>query len=318
MFVPSEHGEELCKKAAAHPKSTPFLKSKALSMLGYAVRQRGEDVKARSLFEEAVAVCERAGGQWLDAMDQIAVEGLVHMSYEGLGGLRDMARGDAVHAHGVRLRFGPSLEFAAERAARGGNHVTAMEYWTLAAEKEMPRAISIVEGIPLAEAERRVDGRFGELMASCKAGSRILVGSGSRAPGAPAGTQSWVSLESTMPQPAVCSGCGRKGRFVGSPAGCEAELEGLSVKTLRARLTALGVHNPPGTAPPHEKADLVAQLATAWREVAAQPVLLGCSRCRSVFYCSQACQRADWAKHKPVCINSVPSGGGVRKGEAML
>lgn len=31
-------------------------------------------------------------------------------------------------------------------------------------------------------------------------------------------------------------------------------------------------------------------------------VLLQCSRCRSIKYCSVACQRKDWPIHKPACI----------------
>jgi hypothetical protein len=33
--------------------------------------------------------------------------------------------------------------------------------------------------------------------------------------------------------------------------------------------------------------------------------MLRCSRCRSVLYCSQACQKADWAEHKPECAAAV-------------
>jgi uncharacterized protein len=30
-----------------------------------------------------------------------------------------------------------------------------------------------------------------------------------------------------------------------------------------------------------------------------------CSRCRSVHYCSQACQRADWSGHKAACAAAI-------------
>lgn len=33
-------------------------------------------------------------------------------------------------------------------------------------------------------------------------------------------------------------------------------------------------------------------------------VLLQCSRCRSVKYCSAACQRQDWPAHKPSCVST--------------
>ena len=33
---------------------------------------------------------------------------------------------------------------------------------------------------------------------------------------------------------------------------------------------------------------------------------LVCTRCRSVRYCSQTCQREAWATHKPVCV-AVPT-----------
>ncbi len=32
--------------------------------------------------------------------------------------------------------------------------------------------------------------------------------------------------------------------------------------------------------------------------------LLQCSRCRSVKYCSAACQRQDWPTHKPSCVST--------------
>jgi hypothetical protein len=30
--------------------------------------------------------------------------------------------------------------------------------------------------------------------------------------------------------------------------------------------------------------------------------LRACSRCKAIMYCSQACQRADWRRHKRVCV----------------
>ena len=39
--------------------------------------------------------------------------------------------------------------------------------------------------------------------------------------------------------------------------------------------------------------------------------LFSCSQCRSIFYCSEVCQRSDWKNHKPEC-NKI-SGGGFEK-----
>lgn len=39
-----------------------------------------------------------------------------------------------------------------------------------------------------------------------------------------------------------------------------------------------------------------------------KPSILLCSRCRTIYYCSQDCQRSDWREHKPNCsqiINAV-------------
>ncbi len=36
--------------------------------------------------------------------------------------------------------------------------------------------------------------------------------------------------------------------------------------------------------------------------------LLACSRCRCTYYCSRACQAADYEKHKPVCISIIKMG----------
>ena len=32
--------------------------------------------------------------------------------------------------------------------------------------------------------------------------------------------------------------------------------------------------------------------------------LKSCSQCKSIFYCSVDCQRADWKEHKPICRNA--------------
>lgn len=34
--------------------------------------------------------------------------------------------------------------------------------------------------------------------------------------------------------------------------------------------------------------------------------LLACSRCKTVAYCSPACQKSDWKRHKPTCMPHVP------------
>lgn len=34
-----------------------------------------------------------------------------------------------------------------------------------------------------------------------------------------------------------------------------------------------------------------------------------CGRCRAARYCSTACQRADYARHKPTCVAVVETGG---------
>lgn len=250
-----------------------------------------------------MCVCERAGGKWLGAMDQAAVEGLVQMCYEAIGGPHDVARGDVMFANGVRMRFGPTPEAAAEGATAAGDLFSAMELWTLAAAAEMPRAMSIVEGILLAEAERRVD-PFGGLISGCYKSS-VVIGTGGR--GGPPGEMKRVPLESRMPPPAACNGCDKRGRFVSPPAAqteSDADLDGLPVAILRARLSALGVALPP---PPLEKPALVGLLVAALHAVAAQPVLLACSRCRRVFYCAKECQRADWAKHKSACTAPIAS-----------
>ena len=32
-----------------------------------------------------------------------------------------------------------------------------------------------------------------------------------------------------------------------------------------------------------------------------KPALFACGRCKSVYYCSEACNRATWSEHKKVC-----------------
>ncbi|KAF2472605.1 uncharacterized protein BDR25DRAFT_15762 [Lindgomyces ingoldianus] len=38
--------------------------------------------------------------------------------------------------------------------------------------------------------------------------------------------------------------------------------------------------------------------------IATGPPLLRCSRCQAVYYCSKACQRADWKSHKASCTRA--------------
>lgn len=60
--------------------------------------------------------------------------------------------------------------------------VTSSQRWSVgpfAAAKKMPRAISIVEGIPLAETERRID-PFGGLLSEVGSKSGALIGTGGR------------------------------------------------------------------------------------------------------------------------------------------
>eukprot|EP00004_Rigifila_ramosa_P018775 TRINITY_DN470_c0_g1_i6.p1 TRINITY_DN470_c0_g1~~TRINITY_DN470_c0_g1_i6.p1 ORF type:complete len:1007 (-),score=229.61 TRINITY_DN470_c0_g1_i6:88-3000(-) len=40
-----------------------------------------------------------------------------------------------------------------------------------------------------------------------------------------------------------------------------------------------------------------------------KPASNQCSRCRKAFYCDDVCQRADWAKHKPLCAPIPPAAG---------
>lgn len=39
-------------------------------------------------------------------------------------------------------------------------------------------------------------------------------------------------------------------------------------------------------------------------KICEKPTKTGCSRCKSVFYCSQECQARDWADHAPVCTEA--------------
>lgn len=306
MEFPSARGEELCAQALAHPDASPGVKSVAFALIGAAALRRGEKAAARRAFEAGVAVCERAGGKWLESMDQEAVESLVYMCCEAVGGPHDVARGAVVHAHGVRLGFGPSLELAAEWATARGDLVSAMEYWSRAAAREMPRAMSIVEGIPLAEAERRCD-PFGGMLSTLETHS--LCGFGGS--GGPPGIRVVKSLAATMPPPVACSGCDKRGRFAGAAHASTDDdasppLEELPVAVLCERLAALGIARAPGAV---EKSELVAGLTAALARVAAQPVLLACGRCRGAFYCAASCQRADWAKHRPSCKARIPNSG---------
>ena len=41
-----------------------------------------------------------------------------------------------------------------------------------------------------------------------------------------------------------------------------------------------------------------------------------CGRCRGAAYCTAACQRADWKRHRLVCTTAAPSSGAARKLES--
>ena len=304
----SPEGEGFCAAILALPDSeaAPDIKSSALSLLGSAAEARGELARARTLFDQALRVCEEAGGEWLQGIDQTAVCSLVRMCYEAEGGPQDAARGAAVLAHGVRLRVGSVLELAAQLAEREGDRIKAALLWTQAAERKMPRAMAIVHGITLAEAEARIAASdpIAALLSGCAVGSLAQVGRGIGGGQPGVFDAQWTDETMAKPYALRCGACARLGRVPSASAG---ELGALPIATLKLRLAELRV----STAGLLKKAELVAGLVAAEAAAAAHlPALSACARCKAVLYCDSACQKAHWLEHKKVCKKSAASGGG--------
>ena len=303
--TPCARGEAMCSRVLALPDcdAHPSVKSCALGLLGRSALERGDAPRARAHFDHALRVCEQAGGSALKGMDHIAVHSLTRMCFEAEGGPQDAARGAAALAHGVRLRFGPSLELAAEQAERRGDRVEAGELWRQAAECKMPRAMAIVQGTTLAEARERIavgnptTAHYEELAA--RLGAKIVYvehrghGIEGGVPGVFRGTDGEGGVQELALR---CAACGAQGR---APPATAAELSRQPVAVLKQRLAALRAP----TAGLLEKAELVACLQAAEAAAAAPhvPVVAACSQCRAVLYCNAACQKAHWREHKKVC-----------------
>ena len=181
-------------------------------------------------------------------------------------------------------------------AERSGDRVKAAELWARAAHLNMPRAMAITYGISLDAAEERI-ALTDPMAAMIRELGAVSMGAAGRggAGGAP-GTRMEPFTQDTVVRPHElrCAACGRLGRV--AAAGADAYT--LSVAALRGRLEQLRV----SSAGLLEKSELVGRVAEAEAEAAARvPLLLACSRCRAVFYCNAACQRAHWAAHKTAC-----------------
>jgi hypothetical protein len=285
-------GEALARTLAALPAAAAGLKSEALGVLGLLAYERGEGgfPDARRLLGESVAVCERAAPAGAAGdMYRRAIPHLTMMLFEGQGGPRDAARGEAVLAHGVRLGVGDSLSLAAVRAQRAGRAQDAHALWLRAADAKMPDAVAVVHGITITEAMEKLAAEDPLLAAFAALGvaPRVMRSEGGGAPVACVPLDDRVAGENAL----FCSACGKVGRMQPPAGGAEGGGGGAAV-------------------------------AAAAAAAALPPALFMCSRCHKALYCGAECQQRHWAEHKPICKKAAPKkveerggGGGGGGGE---
>jgi len=142
--------EDMCIKLLANDSANARSKSIASTLLGGIAPDYSAEQRERYAF--AVEVC----GSDIEAIYRMRSSCLPVMLFEGLGGPPDYARGLSTVLIGCQREVGPCLQLEAQRQRHLGNRVAEADLWQRAANRHMPLAMSIVQGISVEAAMRTI------------------------------------------------------------------------------------------------------------------------------------------------------------------
>ena len=142
------------KIVATSPKAYPELRGLAFSRLGM-VHWRADKAAAYRFFQLALEVCSDAK----HSPPRLAVVYAAVCALKGIGTDVSPSQADAYMELGRRMRVAPCAILKAMQLEDAGRRKEAATYWTSAAvDGKVPAAVAIIEGIPLAEAIKRIAG----------------------------------------------------------------------------------------------------------------------------------------------------------------